>query len=168
MIGSVYAPSVTKLLFTKSLLDRVFFILLYNAEAPLVIPPTNNFSFTSCGNLSANGILSIVALVAPFVAAVNVVAANVPPPLTFPLASTFHPFTPFVLASKAVPFIVELALKAPAVVIVRAFTPAEANVNPVPNNVALELIFPSALTAPLAEIIPKVLVLPSSHPTSPY
>ena len=34
MIGSVYAPSVTKLLFTKSLLDRVFFILLYNAEAP--------------------------------------------------------------------------------------------------------------------------------------
>ena len=75
----------------------------------------------------------MVALVAPFVATVTAVAAKV-----------------------------LLALKAPAVVIVRAFIPAEDNVNPVPNNVALELIFPSALIAPLAEIIPKVLVLPSS------
>ena len=34
IIGSTYAPSVTKSLFIKSLLDKVFFILPYNAEAP--------------------------------------------------------------------------------------------------------------------------------------
>ena len=54
--------------------------------------------------------------------------------------------SPFVANVKAVPANVELALKAPAVVIVRAFIPADANVALLPDINPLELTIPDAST----------------------